>query len=242
MMLRIPTVAVGEIISHIRYTFPESTISMKEEVETHMKKICTVLLCLLMVVGLHACGRSSAGPDSVVRVFSEAMKKTDFEEMSKAVKGNEYDPSVLDLSDEITKQLFDYMKSENTKITYTIDKTAVDGDKGNVDVTYKYSDASPIVEATMGDYFTKAIGMAFGGASEEEMGKMFLSLFTENAKKVSAAQAESKVTYSCVKTDGGWEIEKLPDEVTDILTCNINLNLCITNKHFVLIWQDCYIT
>ena len=73
----------------------------------------------------------------------------------------------------------------------------------------------------MGDYFTKAIGMACGGASEEEMGKMFLSLFTENAKKVKPAQAESKVTYSCVKTDGGWKIEKLPDEVTDILTCNI---------------------
>ena len=186
-----------------------------------MKKICSVLLCLSILIGLCACGAASAGPDSVVREFSEAMKKMDFEGMSKAVKGNEYDPSVLDSSDEITKQLFDYMKTENAKITYTLDKTEVNGDKGTVDVTYKYSDAAPIVQATMGDYFTKALGLAFGGASEEEMGKLFLTLFTEKAKTVSAAQGESKVTYSCIKTDGSWKIEKIPDEVTNILTCNI---------------------
>ncbi len=38
--------------------------------ETHMKKISTILLCLFIVAGLCACGRS-AKPDSVVKTFIE---------------------------------------------------------------------------------------------------------------------------------------------------------------------------
>ena len=177
-----------------------------------MKKISTILLCLFIVAGLCACGRS-AKPDLVVKTFSEAMKKTDLEGMANTVKGNAYDTSVLDLTDEISVQLFEYMRSENTKMTYTIDQTAVDGDRGTVDVTYRYSDASPIVEATMGEYLSRAMSLAFGGAS--------VKLFMENAKTVSPVQAEAKVTFSCVKAGSVWEIEKVPDEVTDILTCNM---------------------
>ena len=154
-----------------------------------MKKISTILLCLFIVTVLCACG-ASAKPDSVVKTFSEAMKKTDLEGMANTVKGNAYDTSVLDLTDEISVQLFEYMKSENTKITYTIEKSAVDGERGTVDVTYKYSDASPIMEATLGEYINRAMGLAFGGASEDEMGELFMKLFMENTKTVSPAQAE----------------------------------------------------
>jgi len=128
---------------------------------------------------------------------------------------------LLELTDEISVQLFEYMKSENTKMTYTIDKSAVDGDRGTVDVTYRYSDASPIVEATMGEYLSRAMTLAFGGASEDEMGELFMKLFMENAKTVSPVQAESTVTFSCVKAGSTWEIEDVPDEVTNILTCNM---------------------
>ncbi len=185
-----------------------------------MKKISTILLCLLIVTVLCACG-ASAKPDSVVKTFSEAMKKTDLEGMANTVQGNAYDTSVLELTDEISVQLFEYMKSENTKMTYTIDKSAVDGDRGTVDVTYRYSDASPIVEATMGEYLSRAMTLAFGGASEDEMGELFMKLFMENAKTVSPVQAESTVTFSCVKAGSTWEIEDVPDEVTNILTCNM---------------------
>ena len=185
-----------------------------------MKKARIALLCLLIVTVLCACG-ASAKPDSVVKTFSEAMKKTDLEGMANTVKGNAYDTSVLDLTDEISVQLFEYMRSENTKMTYTIDQTAVDGDRGTVDVTYRYSDASPIVEATMGEYLSRAMSLAFGGASEDEMGELFMKLFMENAKTVSPVQAESTVTFSCVKAGSTWEIEDVPDEVTNILTCNM---------------------
>ena len=185
-----------------------------------MKKARIALLCLLIVTVLCACG-ASAKPDSVVKTFSEAMKKTDLEGMANTVQGNAYDTSVLELTDEISVQLFEYMRSENTKITYTIDKTAVDGDRGTVDVTYRYSDASPIVEATMGEYLSRAMSLAFGGASEDEMGELFMKLFMENAKTVSPVQAESTVTFSCVKAGSTWEIEDVPDEVTNILTCNM---------------------
>ena len=185
-----------------------------------MKKARIALLCLLIVTVLCACG-ASAKPDSVVKTFSEAMKKTDLEGMASTVKGNAYDTSVLDLTDEISVQLFEYMKSENTKITYTIEKSAVDGERGTVDVTYKYSDASPIMEATLGEYINRAMGLAFGGASEDEIGELFMKLFMENAKTVSPVQAESTVTFSCVKAGSTWEIEDVPDEVTNILTCNM---------------------
>lgn len=185
-----------------------------------MKKARIALLCLLIVTVLCACG-ASAKPDSVVKTFSEAMKKTDLEGMANTVQGNAYDTSVLELTDEISVQLFEYMKSENTKMTYTIDKSAVDGDRGTVDVTYRYSDASPIVEATMGEYLSRAMTLAFGGASEDEMGELFMKLFMENAKTVSPVQAESTVTFSCVKAGSTWEIEDVPDEVTNILTCNM---------------------
>lgn len=185
-----------------------------------MKKARIALLCLLIVTVLCACG-ASAKPDSVVKTFSEAMKKTDLEGMANTVQGNAYDTSVLELTDEISVQLFEYMRSENTKITYTIDKTAVDGDRGTVDVTYRYSDASPIVEATMGEYLSRAMSLAFGGASEDEMGELFMKLFMENAKTVSPLQAESTVTFSCVKAGSTWEIEEVPDDVTNILTCNM---------------------
>ena len=185
-----------------------------------MKKARIALLCLLIVTVLCACG-ASAKPDSVVKTFSEAMKKTDLEGMANTVQGNAYDTSVLELTDEISVQLFEYMKSENTKMTYTIDKSAVDGDRGTVDVTYRYSDASPIVEATMGEYLSRAMTLAFGGASEDEMGELFMKLFMENAKTVSPVQAESTVTFSCVKAGSTWEIEEVPDEVTNILTCNM---------------------
>ena len=185
-----------------------------------MKKARIALLCLLIVTVLCACG-ASAKPDSVVKTFSEAMKKTDLEGMANTVQGNAYDTSVLELTDEISVQLFEYMRSENTKMTYTIDKSAVDGDRGTVDVTYRYSDASPIVEATMGEYLSRAMSLAFGGASEDEMGELFMKLFMENAKTVSPVQAESTVTFSCVKAGSTWEIEDVPDEVTNILTCNM---------------------
>ena len=185
-----------------------------------MKKISTILLCLFIAAGLCACGRS-AKPDSVVKTFSEAMKKTDLEGMANTVHGNAYDTSVLELTDEISVQLFEYMRSENTKMTYTIDQTAVDGDRGTVDVTYRYSDASPIVEATMGEYLSRAMSLAFGGASEDEMGELFMKLFMENVKTVGPVQAESTVTFSCARAGSTWEIEEVPDEVTNILTCNM---------------------
>ena len=184
-----------------------------------MKRICNILFTLLLMLLVCACG-SSAGPDSVVKEFSEAAKKLDWEAMSKGVKNGNFDSSIMETEDEMTAQLIEFFKGEAKKITYTIDKSSVDGDKGVVDVTYKFTDATPIVKATMADYFMKAMDMAMGGASEEDLGKLFFDIFKEKAKAESLAQTEATIQFSCTKDNGKWIIDSVPEEMTNVITCN----------------------
>lgn len=186
-----------------------------------MRKLVIFVLVSSILLSLSACA-VNAKPDTVVDSFCKAMQKLDFDGMSACTKAGvnaiEF-PS--DDSDVFTNQIIDYLSSAASKMTYSIEKSEIDGDIATVTVKYNYVDATPILSASLSEYFQQAFAMALSGASEDAMAQIFNTIFTEKIKSVSNGTSEVIVDYQCKKTEDGWRITNAPDDALNVITCNI---------------------
>lgn len=187
-----------------------------------MKKIISLVCAMVLIASLVGCG-AQAKPDTVVTTFCDAMKAYDRETMSSCVtSGGEDLTEETEAEDELTNQIFNYLKTCTSKMTYSIENSEVNEDKGTVTVKFKYVDASPVVAAAFGEYIQQALAMAFSGADEDTMSQFFVSIFNEKKDSTDTGTAESTLVFSCTKTDEGWKIDSLPDGAESILLSNVD--------------------
>lgn len=75
-----------------------------------------------------------------------------------------------------------YLKDSAGKMTYTVNKTQIEGDTATVNVNITYTDITPVVTQAMADYIAKAFEMAMNEGvelDEAEAQKLFTDTLTE---------------------------------------------------------------
>jgi len=185
-----------------------------------MKKVVSLMIIFALLLTLTACA-GNAKPDTVVTSFCNAMQKFDSVAMASYTQEGSDVQSPLDDSDELTSQIIDYLTTSASEMKYSIEKSEIINDTAKVTVKYSFVDLSPIVTATLGEYFQQAIAMSLGGADEETITQLFGTIFKEKIESVSAGTAETTVEFECVKSDNEWKIKAVPDDALNVLTCNM---------------------
>lgn len=193
-----------------------------------MKKILAVFFTTAMLLTLAGCSLGEK-PDKVVTAYCEALKNFDSEAASACVASGETSLeeglSQEEEDNAIGEQMFDYVKQQAGKLTYTVGEATVDGDQATVPVTFTYVDASAVIQETMSDYIEQGLGLAFSGASEEEIENLFIDIFNEKLSSVETGTATTDVVFPCEKVDGEWKISDFSEENEDalmqVVTCNM---------------------
>lgn len=196
-----------------------------------MKKICGLILAVVMVLSLAACG-SQGKPEDVVTTFCEAMKNFDSESASSCFADGVVPPDLSvdseDLGEEMgSEEIVQYLKDCAGKMTYKVNAAQVDGDKATVLVNITYTDISPVVTQAMGDYIAKAFEMAMsegGEVDEAEAQQIFADILMESSKNVEAQSAAIDVTFDCEKVNGEWKLSQMSDDTLNSLFSVLSSN------------------
>ena len=188
-----------------------------------MKKVLSIVLVLVMVFSLAACGGPK--PEDTVKSFCESMKAFDFEGMNAVLADKLSEDEVI--NEEIEEELpglIDYMKSCSSLMTYTVGKAGVNGDTAVVPVEFKFRDTTEVVKAAMQKMFTMLFKMMFSGEgsemTEEEEAKLLSELFMETAP-TELPETTASVNFNLQKVDKEWKVTEMTDDMVNVLTCNM---------------------
>lgn len=185
-----------------------------------MKKVLVIVLVIAMSAALFGCG--SASPSDVVDTYLGALKAQDADTVAKVYSGNSGSDLLSDVAD--SEEFPDEISSDFTDMIlsfdYALANEQINGDTATVDVVFKTYDFGSMFKSVIGDYFTKAIGMAFSGASEDEMEQVLVDLFSGKLAEMKEGEHdfEATATISLSKVDGEWKIDEIDDE-SDFFDC-----------------------
>ena len=184
-----------------------------------MKKVLAVVLALVLVLSLGACGKSN-GPEGTVEGFCAAMKSFDLNKLAEYTKGGIADLD-LDMS-EIPDAFVSLLKTWAKDLKYKVGKAEVNGNDATVSVDFTYTDAAPIFSAALKDYLTKAISQAISGdMSEEAMTKLFIECIESARKSTKAESKQLTVPFYLEQVDGKWLVKDTAEDLAKILLSNL---------------------
>lgn len=195
-----------------------------------MKKLKTMLpLLLLTTIFLFGCG-STPKPEDTVSKMCDSLKAFDLETAYSYFENQdneeiEPDTETESEDDAFSLKLEEYMKSRASEMNYSIEESIIDGDTASVPVTFTYTDASPVITATLGDYISQAFSLALSGADDETMETLSVTIFEEKMQSVSTGTETCEIVFNCVQTEEGWKIKELDsdseEKFTNMISCNI---------------------
>lgn len=175
----------------------------------NFKKIVSMMLLLVMIVGVYGCGSKS--PSNVVKTYFEELKKgtnADFSNMlnsslQSAEKTSKSDSKENSLSDESTKKIINSM----AKLTYTINSEKIDGDSATVNVKVNGPDMSKVLADFMQKAFTTVLAKSFSGdkMSDEEQSKLFESMLSDSLNNITYSERTGDISLK--KSNGEWKID-----------------------------------
>lgn len=189
-----------------------------------MKKFLAIVCTAGMVLTLGGCSFGEK-PDVVVSTFCEALKTYDMQAAAACVTTEETVLPEMEMEDEISQLLMDYMKKKAAEMTYTIEEYTVEKGEASVPVTFTYADASEVLTETFTDYLTRGLELAFSGADDDEIEALFADVFAEKCDTVETSTATATVTFLCQKTDGEWKIYDVAEEDATALLMVMTSNL-----------------
>ncbi len=185
--------------------------------------ICAALLaCIIgVLIFLFVIPIFSSKPDKAVKQFCDGMKTFDLEKMAEVVSTMD-NVNNASKDEEEYQVIWNYVTESASKMSYEIISSEKDGDKGSVTVKFNHVDAAPLIASTFSDFITKAIGLAFTGADDSVYQSTLEGIFNEKRASMTEPMVDTTATFSCSKTDDGWKIDKVPDEVVSVLLCNMD--------------------
>lgn len=189
------------------------------------RNILSITLTVMLIFTLTACG-GSGSPETTVGAFCDALKTFDVKGMMTQVDGA--DASNADISSllagegDFPESLAAYFKENAAQMTYTIDSTTVDGDSATATVSFKYVDASPVIQAVFTEVLSEGFKLAMEGKemSEEDMNALFDTSLETQKGTVEPTFAESTVEIELVKSSDGWKLTEINDDLMNIITSN----------------------
>ena len=187
-----------------------------------MKRMLALCFALLLLLPLAACGRANK-PEGTVAAFFDAMQKMDLEAMNAccdaAVQFN-WNPGSAKEDDETTRAFLEIFRSLAAQMTYAIGDTTRDEDVATVAVTVDYADASFAVKDAMTDAMAKMVTSLFGGEAEESANDMLIRELTEKLRNETLPRQTMELLLSLHKTEAGWRISELPEDLLTPMTGN----------------------
>ena len=185
-----------------------------------MKKIIALILSLTLCFSLTGCG--SPSPTKVTTTFLEAVKAQDAASVEKVYLG---DPDDVNASGEIVdeeeskeveteteQKLFTTLEEKLFSFDYEVSNEVIDGDKATVDVTITTYDMGMATTSALGEYMSQAIGLAFAGASEEQMENLSMKLFLDKISALTEKDYTKTVKVHLEKVDDEWRLSKFSDD------------------------------
>ncbi|MTV47932.1 DUF4878 domain-containing protein [Heliobacillus mobilis] len=188
------------------------------------------LMSLLVMVGLFFLAGCSLSPkpETTVSNFIEAGKKYDTTKMSALVANADANgkAKLSELGNENQYQTYflDYFKENAGKITYTITNAQVKNNSATVTVNFKFIDGLPLLKATLGNVFTKALAGAFSGVkmTEEETKQMIVTAITKQKETNAESFTDQTIEIKLAKVDDQWFIVEPSDELLNVFLSNFN--------------------
>lgn len=184
-----------------------------------MKRILAFLCMIAMLLSLTACVKN--GAEKVVDQFCQSMQKFDLTAMGEASVSEEDLRETLENADEMTLTLYSYWEENAEKMTYEIEECKEVDDHTEVKVKFHFVDCSDLFL----DAFEATAINLFNVKSEQEeqetYSDVFPRIFNEKAASTDPVMIDREVTFSCVKDESGWKIEKIPDDALTVITCNM---------------------
>ena len=186
-----------------------------------MKKKLTVILALVLVLSLAACGGSKNSPEGVVSGFCDSLKTLDAQKMQAYLK-DPAEESELGL-DEVPKEFMDILKTWAKDLKYKVGKAETNGDNAKVKVDFTYTDASEIFKTALTNYISKAMAEALSGneVSEEKMTSLLVDCIKEAQKSVKTKTADISLDFELEKVDGNWKISNASEELANVMLSNM---------------------
>ncbi len=187
-----------------------------------MKKIFCILLTLVMVFTMAACGGNAPAkqdeimsPTDTMVAFLQALKAKDFEKMQEYYEGEAGDLSMLEEEDdEALKDVINVLVDRILDFEYTIDNEQIDGETATVDVNFKTYDFGGVLQDIMGNLMSDAVALGLSGLSQEEMEAEINELIGTKFKEAldgASKDKEVKVTMDLVMKDGKWMVKDVSD-------------------------------
>lgn len=185
----------------------------------------TVKIVLLAIILISLVGCTPSKPDATVKTFFEAVQRFDFDEMANTIVPDKQIEVLVEISDiqtendEMPKEFYDFLKLNSGKLTYKILDTQVTGDKATVSVSVNYVDAGSIIQATLGEFFVKMLGLSFGATepTEDMTEEMFMTLLNEQIELQEEEYKEKTVEVNLEKIDDRWYVADINDDLLDII-------------------------
>lgn len=182
-----------------------------------MKKVCTTALLLTLCLTLVGC--SSPSPTSIAEDFLTATKAQDVESIKAVYLGDAEDLNpIQDDEEEPTED-----EDENNPLTqaveekmwafdYVVSNEKIDGNTATVDVEITTYDLGTATTAGLGDYVSQGIGMAFAGATDEQMENLLYTSLANQYNEVTEKNYNKTVQLKLEQTDDGWKVSEFDDD------------------------------
>lgn len=190
-----------------------------------MRKLTSLILTLVLALTLASC--ASPKPDATVKGFMDLAKTSDFSKMSAYINPSNVD-SLNSMSSKITsdsteKYFWDYIKAQNSKMTYEIKSSSISGTTATVTVNCKFIDSSPLLKAVVTDYFKQAVAAAFSGTqmTDSQQTELIGKILTEQQKNITDKFTETTLNIKCVQIDKKWYIDSVDEGMGNVITANI---------------------
>lgn len=183
----------------------------------------SIMLIMLLAVAVSCAGCAfGPKPEETVTKFMDSMKKCDWDAMAVCVKDGVWEGKDEELINE--SHMSDYFSSTLSKLTYTVGTAKVDKVSATVPVKIKYFDATDLLSEVMGEYLTKAMGMALTGEeiTDEKASQILGELLSKKAQDLPDTFDEVTIDMECVRENGQWFITQVDDDMLNVVTSNFN--------------------
>ena len=190
-----------------------------------MKRITALLCAVLLLLSLTACGKAGT-PKDTADSFFKAMQKLDFDAMNECTTNEanvEWDLGASGyFSEETTQKMRDIFQSLAAKVEYELGDVESDDTTATVPAKVTYPDASPMVRDAMTDVMANMVMSLLGEESDTDVYTQLIDARAEKVGSETPAMKTAEVVLPMSKTDEGWKITALSDDVINALSGNVS--------------------
>ncbi|MCQ4638264.1 DUF4878 domain-containing protein [Anaerovorax odorimutans] len=183
-----------------------------------MKKIIGIILSMVLVLGLCACG--SPSPTDVTKDFMEAVKSQNAETLKTVYPDGEIDllkeaqkkeSTDAEKADDALQKIYnEEMKDKLFDFDYEVSNEKIDGDKATVDVAITTYDLGSAFTDFATEFLKQAFSMALSGSSEKEINDKAAEILSAELSKMKKDYTGT-ATLSLSQKDGQWVMDKIDE-------------------------------